>query len=60
MQHFDFKVRGAAARFMKERSVDASFLMKAENLSCSTGNGRPSVLGLFTTSPDCVVFSVHL
>jgi Xaa-Pro aminopeptidase len=53
---FDFKARwGRAVRLMKERGIDALFLMKPANLAYFTGDGRPCTLGLFTTSLDCVV-----
>ena len=40
---------------MRDRSIDALFLMKPANLAYFTGDGRPCALGLFTTSLDCVV-----
>lgn len=40
---------------MKERGIDALFLMKPANLAYFTGDGRPCALALFTTSLDCVV-----
>lgn len=40
---------------MRERGIDALFLMKPANLAYLTGDGRPCALGLFTTSLDCVV-----
>lgn len=53
---FDFKARWTrAARLMKERGIDALFLMKPANLAYFTGDGRPCALGLFTTSLDFVV-----
>ena len=53
---FDFKARWQrAARLMKERGIDALFLMKPANLAYFTGDGRPCALALFTTSLDCIV-----
>jgi Xaa-Pro aminopeptidase len=40
---------------MRERGIDALFLMKPANLAYFTGDGRPCALGLFTTAPACVV-----
>jgi Xaa-Pro aminopeptidase len=40
---------------MKERGIDALFLMKPANLSYFTGDGRPCALGLFTGSLECVI-----
>lgn len=55
-QAFDFKARWErAAHLMRERGIDALFLMKPANLAYFTGDGRPCALGLFTTSLDCVV-----
>jgi Xaa-Pro aminopeptidase len=55
-QAFDFKARwDRAAGSMRERGIDALFLMKPENLAYFTGDGRPCALGLFTTSLECVV-----
>jgi Xaa-Pro aminopeptidase len=53
---FDIKARWKrAATLMRERGIDALFLMKPANLAYFTGDGRPCALGLFTTSLDCVV-----
>lgn len=53
---FDYKARWKrAVRLMRERGIDALFLMKPANLAYFTGDGRPCALGLFTTSFDCVV-----
>ena len=53
---FDFKARWQrAACLMKERGIDALFLMKPANLSYFTGDGRPCALALFSASLDCVV-----
>ena len=56
IQAFDFKARwGRAAHLMKERGIDALFVMKPANLAYFTGDGRPCALGLFTSSLDFVV-----
>jgi len=56
VQDVDFEPRWArAARLMKERDIDALFLMKPANLAYFTGDGRPCALALFTGSLDCVV-----
>ena len=53
---FDFRVRWErAAHLMKEKGIDALFLMKPANLSYFTGDGRPCALALFTSSLECVV-----
>lgn len=53
---FDFKARWErAASLMKERGIDALFLMKPANLAYLTGDGRLCALGLFTSSLECVV-----
>ena len=55
-QAFDFRTRWErAVRLMRERGIDALFLMKPTNLAYITGDGRPCALGLFTSSLDCVV-----
>ena len=55
-QKFDFRSRWErAVRLMRERGIDALFLMKPANLAYFTGDGRPCALALFTTSLDCVV-----
>lgn len=40
---------------MRERGIDALFLMRPANLAYFTGDGRPCALGLFTASLECVV-----
>ena len=56
MQKFDFRARWErAVHLMRERGIDALFLMKPANLAYFTGDGRPCALALFTTSLDCVV-----
>ncbi len=53
---FDFKARWLrAAHLMKEKGIDALFLMKPANLAYFTGDGRPCALALFTSSLECVV-----
>ena len=55
-QAFDYQARWArAAGLMRERGIDALFLMKPSNLGYLTGDGRLCALGLFTTSLDCIV-----
>jgi Xaa-Pro aminopeptidase len=55
-QRFDYTARWErAAALMRERGIDALFLMKPANLGYLTGDGRLCALGLFTTSLDCVV-----
>lgn len=53
---FDFTARwDRAATLMRERGINALFLMKPANLGYLTGDGRLCALGLFTDAQDCIV-----
>ena len=56
VREFDYQARRArAASLMRERGIDALFVMKPANLGHLTGDGRLCALGLVTASMDCIV-----